>query len=423
MKPIRIGYVVKRFPRLSETFIANEILELERLGAEVTVLALRSPDEVVEHGWLKSIRAEVVTWDRPSLSLAWEQLKDRSKRTPARREEIREAVVRAFDHPLRSGRRYLAEAVKIAQVTRDRGLQHLHAHFANHPAFVAMLTHLITGIPYSFTAHAKDIYATGPTPALWRQQVQDAAFAVTVSEANRAYLADILGPGLIDKLHCLYNGVDLKRIQRGSFRLDGRLRMLFVGRLIEKKGADILIDAVAQLHHRGLDCSCTLIGSGELEDALRDRARRLALGGIVHFESKLPHEEIIRRMQAADLFVLPCRVAANGDRDALPTVLLEAMATGLPCVSTPINGVPEIIEHGRTGVIVPENDPQALAAAIGSLFKDPLLRRQMGAAARSRAEERFDLRRNVAVLKSWLEHVAASPTVPKSDAEPQRALG
>ncbi len=349
MKPIRIGYVLKRFPRLSETFIANEILELERLGADVTVLALRSPDEAVGHGWLKSIRADVVTWDRLSLSGAWEQLKDRSKRNPARRDEIREAVVRAFDHPLRSGRSYLAEAAKIAEVARDRGLQHLHAHFANHPAFVAMLTHLITGIPYSFTAHAKDIYAAGPTPEIWRQQVEEAAFAVTVSEANRAYLADILGPRLLDKLHCLYNGVDLERIQRGPSFPGGPLRMLFVGRLIEKKGADTLIDAVAQLHHRGLYCSCTLIGSGELEDALRERARRLALGGVVHFESELPHEEIIRRMQAADLFVLPCRVAANGDRDALPTVLLEAMARYLPSASREdVNVEPPIGTPGRT---------------------------------------------------------------------------
>ena len=128
-------------------------------------------------------------------------------------------------------------------------------------------------------------------------------------------------------------------------------------------------------------------------------------------------------MRAADLFVLPCRVAADGDRDALPTVLLEAMAAGLPCVSTPINGVPEIIEHGRTGVLVPENDPRALAAAIRSLLEDPVRRRQMGVAARIRAEERFDLRRNVAVLKSWLEHVAASPTGRQSDAELQRIVG
>jgi len=400
---MRIGYVVKEFPKISETFIAREILELERQGLEVTVLSLRPSQRAVPHGWLGSLRAAVVGCEsRQSFSRTWKELKTHASRNPERREDIRTAVLEAFDCPMRSGRSYLVEATAVAEAVEERGLQHLHAHFANHPTFVAMLAHLITGIPYSFTAHAKDIYAAGPVPALWRSQIERAEFAVTVSEANRQYITSIVGTELGRKVRSLYNGIDLQQIRPVRARPNAIPRLLFVGRLIEKKGADLLIDALALLRDRGIDAMCTLVGDGEEAAALQDQIARHSLNGSVHLASTLSHERVIEELQRADVFALPCRIAADGDRDALPTVLLEAMAAGVPAVSTPVNGVPEIIEHGETGLLVPENDAAELAVAIGTLLDEPLLRRKMALAARRRAARLFSARRNVDTLRQWI---------------------
>jgi len=410
MRPLRVGYVVKRFPRASETFIAQEILELERRGVEVSVLTLRPNDHPAPHGWLGRLRAEVHLCHEVSVSEAWKQLRAWSETRPARRAGIRRALLSAFDHPERSGRRYLAEATAVASRAEELELDHLHAHFANHPAFVAMLAHRISGRPYSFTAHAKDIFAAGPPPELWRSQVGSSAFTVTVSEANRSYLASLVGPSCRGKLRLLHNGVDVGWIRPSPpdpAAPRRAVRALFVGRLIEKKGADLLLEAAARLVSEGARIRFTLVGDGPLAEPLRGRIRELGLSRQVELTSGLPHEEVIARMAAADLFVLPCRVAADGDRDALPTVLLEAMACGLPCISAPVNGIPEIIEDGETGLLVPENDPGALAEALRALAADPLSRWRMGRAGRRRAEETFALQTNVGVLLGWIEEAVA----------------
>jgi len=407
MTPLKVGYVVKRFPRASETFIAQEILGLERRGVEITILALRPNDSEVEHDWLDELQAPIHTYRSASFSEAWRSLQQRSRHSPREREGIHQALLEAFDHPQRSGRRYLVEALWIAALAEELGLQHLHAHFANHPAFVAMLAHLIGQIPYSFTAHAKDIYSAGPPPELWRAQIRRAAFAVTVSDANRAHLRAVLGSRLATKIHKLYNGVDLDRITPGPQPINpADPRVLFVSRLIEKKGADLLIDAAARLQDSQKPTIFTFVGDGDEAEALRARAAARGISDRVRFTGALPHQQVVGLMASSDLFVLPCRVATNGDRDALPTVLLEAMATGLPCVSTPVNGVPEIVDHGKTGLLVPENDSEALATAIRELLADPARGRAMGAAARRKAEQMFNRESNVGALHEWFEQAA-----------------
>ena len=402
---LRVGYVLKRFPRASETFIAREILELERRGAGVVVLALRPTDTDVRHEWLSSIKAPVMVCDRTSVSQAWRELRKRVRKRPELQPGVHGALVDAFEHPVRSGRRYLAEASWVADRVEELGIQHLHAHFANHPAFVAMLAHEIVGVPFSFTAHAKDIFSAGPTPELWRRQMSEAAFAVTVCEANRDHLASALGPELLNRLRLLYNGVDLEGFApapaEGS-AAGGPLEVLFVGRLVEKKGADVLLQALATLRERGVPVRLTLVGDGPEAERCRRLAADLELGEHCRFVPLLPHEEVRRRMLRADVFALPCRVAADGDRDALPTVLLEALACGLPCVSTPVNGVAEIVAEGETGLLVPENDADGLARALERLAREPELRRRMGRRGRRRAKRLFDARRNVGRLHDWM---------------------
>ena len=400
----RVGYVLKRFPRASETFIAQEILELERRGARVEIFALRENDAPAAHGWLEQIAAPVHPCHDVALSEAWKWLHARSAEGGARQARCEAALRAAFAHPSRRGRHRLCEAVAVARAAAGRGIEHLHAHFANEPTFVAMLASRLLAVPFSFTAHAKDIYAKGPGDALMADQVAAAAFVVTVCEANRRHFHELLGPAAA-KVRTLFNGVDLDRLRpAGAPRRagGGELRLLCVARLVEKKGVDLLLRAIAQLRDRGRRVACTVIGEGPERAAIERLRAELGLAELVDLPGCLPHEAVTAEMRAADLFVLPCRVAANGDRDALPTVLLEAMACGLACVSTPVGGVAEIIEHRRTGLIVPSENPWALTAAIDDLLAHPERRRGYGDAGRRRAEELFDRRRNVARLADWI---------------------
>lgn len=401
---MRVGYIVKRFPRASETFIAQEILGLERLGVEVVILALRPNDRSVDHEWLAEIAAPIQTFQPQSFSDCWRDLQKASRESPARRKGIHEALLSAFDHPKRSGKRYLVESWWIEGICRELDVQHLHAHFANHPAFVAMLGHLLTGVPYSFTAHAKDIYLDGPSPELWRQQLDRAAFAVTVCQKNWLHLESLIGPSAKQKIQTVYNGVDLERIKPSRpFRGGHGQKVLFASRLIAKKGADLIVEAAIEISRRDPDVEFTVVGDGEQLPALQQVVTEAGIAARVRFTGFLPHQEVIRVMADSDLFVLPCRVAPDGDRDALPTVLLEAMAVGLPCISTPINGVPEILDQGRTGLIVSENDSSGLAAAIEQLLRDPDGRRRMGVAGRRKVERKFDLCSSTARLRDLFE--------------------
>lgn len=405
---MHVGYLVKRFPRVSETFIAQEILELERQGVEVTVLALRPNDQPAEHAWLKHLAAPVVPCHGSSLSQAWRRLHREARRDAAFAETAQQTLASAFAFPTDRGKRSLCAATAISREVASREIDHLHAHFANQPAFVAHLAHRLSGVTYSFTGHAKDLYADALPRSLLRELVEAAAFAITVSEDNRRHLDDRLGGGLAEKLVRLYNGVEIP-VDPPSRDRHRALRILSVGRLVEKKGIDTLLQAMAHLARRADGPSgirLEIVGDGPLRQRLHAEARELGLGDRVDWLGALPHERVLKRMRAAELFVLPCRVAANGDQDALPTVLLEAMSQGLACISTPVGGVPEIVAEGVTGVLVPPDDPAALASSIHELVTASHRRQRMGAAGHERAARLFDRRANVATLRRLIEAAA-----------------
>ena len=413
MEKPRIGYVVKRFPRASETFIAQEILELEQRGAEVTVFSLWANDKPATHAWLRQLRAEVVPCGGVPLSEAWKWLHRRAQALGERRNGIESALSLAFRYPCRKGRHRLAEAVGVARAAEERGIQHLHAHFANDPAFVALLTHLALGIPFSFTAHAKDIYAKPPSPEMLCRQVEESSFAVTVTDANLEYLRGQLPPRVGTKVHRLYNGVDLDFIRPREGRSAARdIRLICIARLVEKKGVDTLLRAMALLSRRSSPCRLTVVGDGPQAQALSELRAELGVESGVEFLGGMSHEDAIAELSDSDIFVLPCKVASDGDRDALPTVLLEAMAAGLPCVSTRVGGVAEIIEHRRTGLLAPGTSEWALADALAELVAAPQVRKAMAEAGRRRAEALFDRRRNVASLLSRFEDSIAGREAP-----------
>lgn len=388
---MRVGYVTKMFPRFSETFVLTELLQLERLGYEVEIFSLRPPADGRFHAKLADLRAPVTYLTSSGIRAAdlWSEF--------AATDELDELgeLGPHLDELLRLDYRSALQAVQLARHCRRLGLTHLHAHFASAGTTVARVAARIAGISYGFTAHAKDIYCEVDQDDL-RRKLRDAVDVVTVSDFNRDYLTSEFGADA-DRVRRVYNGLDLDAFEF-SDPSERSATIAAVGRLVEKKGFDVLLDALALLLADGHQVDLVLIGSGVLEGALRAQAERLGLADRVTMLGGLPQHRVAEVVANAAVFAAPCVVGEDGNRDGLPTVLLEAMALGTPCVATPVTGIPEIIEHEVTGLLVPERDPRALADALNRLLDDPVLRSGLAKAARDLVETEFDARRQAALV-------------------------
>jgi len=390
-----IGYVLKRFPRISETFVAAELIELARQGEWVTVFAVSRPEEPFEHGFLEELEARVV------------YLPHRPLREPVR--TLRGVAHAARVHPSRwlrvaagslwplrrKGLRRLLQASVLRRELALAGIDHQHAHFATTAARVAGLVRRMGGPTYSVTTHAKDIYHEDVEVAHLRDRLLDASFVATVSEGNRRHLEGLLG--INGRLRVVHNSVDLRRLPWRERRPEPGL-VVSVGRLIEKKGIDDLVTACGMLASRGTPARLEIVGHGPLRAELESAAG--AAGVDARFHGALPQELTLELLRRASVFSLPCVVASTGDRDGLPTSVLEAMALGVPVVTTGVNGLSEAVLDGQTGLTVPERDPAALAAALERVLGDPGLAERLGGEARRHVEQSFDLRRSVGLLRS-----------------------
>ena len=406
---MHIGYVLKKFPRASETFVQNEILALQRQGADVTVFSLNRPDDGVFHRGLSELRRPVVYLPARKPD-AW-LLHLRQHQTLLRANHA--ALASEFDDLLAAGRpdvwAVLGFGIDLALLCKQHGVQHLHAHFATVAAYAARAAHSLSGVPFSVTCHAKDIYRDGIEPAQFQRLLAGSRFVVTVCEANRRWIdSELAGSTPLD-LRVLYNGVDT-RLFHPQHRHEGTPpTLLGVGRLVEKKGFHVLLDALAILARDGERPHCVLLGDGEARAPLVAQARALGLSH-VEFVGMRTHDEVRNAVLAARLMVLPCIVGQDGNRDALPTVLLEALAAGLPVVSTPIGGIEEIVANGDAGVLVPAGEAAPLAAAIARLWRDDAARQRLAAAGRAHAERCFDLDTNVGRLCGWFAQSIAAAT-------------
>jgi glycosyltransferase involved in cell wall biosynthesis len=288
------------------------------------------------------------------------------------------------------------QSVQLARRVRQRGIDHLHAHFASAGASVARAAAAIAGISYGFTAHAKDIFHADVDPDDLRRKLRDAVDVVTVSDFNLAHLTDTYGADA-GTVRRVYNGLDLSGF---PFSSPGErpATIAAVGRLVEKKGFDDLLVAVSLLLAEGRDVDLVLVGSGAQESQLRDRAGRLGITDRVLMLGGLPQHRVAEIVGRAAAFAAPCVVGADGNRDGLPTVLLEAMALGTPCVATPVTGIPEVVMDGHTGLLVAERDPEGLAHALTRLLDDASLRSQLAKSARVLIEAEFDTSRQAALV-------------------------
>ena len=395
VRPTLIGYVIKMYPRFSETFILNEILAHEAAGQELAIFSMRAPTDGSFHESLARVRARVVYLPSgtPKAPDLWDLLRRAGSALP-RRDAAMDALLAADVEDA-------CQALDLALRAQVAGITHLHAHFASAATTVARLASLLTGIPYSFTAHAKDIFHEDVDADDLEAKLAGAAAVVTVSDFNLAYLRNAFGAGATRVVR-VYNGLDLDAFPYTGPG-DRPPVIVAVGRLVEKKGFGDLVEACALLVARGRRFRCRIVGAGPLEAELVNAIERRGLGETVDLLGPRPQSEVRAIVASAAGFAAPCVVGDDGNRDGLPTVLLEAMALGTPCIATDVTGIPEILHHETTGLAVPQHAPAALADAMERLLDDASLRARLATAARHLIERDFDVHRQAAAVRCCFE--------------------
>ncbi|MDX1487314.1 MAG: glycosyltransferase family 4 protein [Acidiferrobacterales bacterium] len=410
-----VAFVLKGYPRLSETFIAHEIRALERRGLDIRIVSLRRPTDQSLHRVHEEVKAPVLYLPEYLLQepvrvwRGWRMARKLNTYRRARAVWLRNLL---RDPTPNRVRRFGQALVLVREL--PSGVTHLHAHFLHTPASVARYASMLTGLPWSCSAHARDIW----TIPAWEKREKLAAckWTVTCTSINCEHLRT-LAPAP-NRVQLLYHGLDLSRFPLGQTRRpprdggpdSGPVVILSVGRAVEKKGYADLLEALAALAP-SLRWRFVHVGGGPLLPRLKARARALGLADRVTWLGAQPYDEVIRRYREADLFVLACRVARDGDRDGLPNVLLEAQSQGLVCVTTRLSGIPELIEDGVTGLLTPVHDRGALTAALSHLICDPQAREQLGEAGRRRVAERFSFDAGIERLAGSLQlAVQGSPS-------------
>jgi len=393
---LRVAFVLKGYPRLSETFIAQEIAALERHGLEILIVSLRRPSDDRVHPVHREIRARVLYLPeyllREPLRVlkAWWAVRRQENYAEAKAVWLRDLRRDATPNRIR---RFAQALVLAHELPGD--VDRLHAHFLHTPASVARYAALLRRLPWSGSAHAKDVWTTSEWEK--REKLAHCEWLVTCTRANQEHLAALAPPG---KIELVYHGLDLARFPAlPTLRppRDGTAApvvILCVARLVEKKGVDVLLEALARLP-RALSWRFVQVGGGPLRKKLVRRARRLGIGERIEWRGAMTQDELLAEYRKADLFALACRVARDGDRDGLPNVLVEAHSQGLACVATRVSGIAELVHDGETGVLVNAEDPAAFAHALERLIRDPARRRVLGEAGRQRVRAQFALEANL----------------------------
>lgn len=395
----RIAYVLKVYPRFSQTFVVNEILAHEAAGLELDIFSMRLSDDVRFHESLARVRSKVHQVRRPPGKAAdfLAKLHETASELPAAWEVVADnpEVIASDMH----------QAMQLALEVHRRGIQHMHAHFGTIATTTSRLAAQMAGITYSFTAHAKDIFHENVDENVLRRKLEDAAAVVTVSDYNLNFLKAKYGEAA-DRVVHINNGLHLDEFPYRE--PTGREPLILaVGRLVEKKGFAELIQACGLLKSKGRQFKCEIAGGGELKNELEALIDRLGLHDCVTMLGPQPQGEVRRKLHQAAVMAAPCVVAANQDRDGLPTILLEAMAMGTPCISSDVTGIPEVLRDGETGLFAPQRDVEALASACGKLLDRPQLGVALASMARKQIEARFDIEKNAASIRELVSVIAA----------------
>ncbi len=394
-----LAYLFERFPSFTQTFCYREIAELRRQGVAPAIFSVRRRDGEPPQDWEASIIDQVQY-------LPGDEELIREVDRAARKGKLPEAAAREL---AAWGRKTdflrLYQAAWAGSSMAELGVRHVHAHFAGLAARTAYWIERFFGIGFSFTAHANDIFAPKPFEISLGKLIGAARAVVTVSDFGVRFLQEKY-PDDAAKVRRIYNGIDLGRFQRADFSEVPPL-LISIGRLIEKKGFRDLIEAGRLLRERGIEFRCEIIGEGPLEPVLREQIAVAGLTTSVVLAGSLPEGEVIAHLARSALFVLPCVTEAGGGMDNLPTVVMEAMAAGLPVVSTAVAGVPEMVKDGTTGLLVPEHRPDVLAEAVGRLLGDRPFSISLGEAGRRHAAELFAIEKSGAALRLLFKEFGA----------------
>jgi colanic acid/amylovoran biosynthesis glycosyltransferase len=403
---LKVAYIMSRFPKLTETFILYEMLAMQSEGVQVeTYPLLREKSEVI-HPEAKSF-VEAAHF-QPFLSL------------PILRANLHfllrkpRKYLRTFWTLMRANWgsfRFLTGALGVfpkstlfAYEMKAEGIDHVHAHFASHPAAAAFVIHRLTGIPYSFTAHGSDLHRDRH---MLREKVAEAAFVVAISNYNKELIVSECKGNYRGKVIVIHCGVDTEVFQDQSNKVSrkngtGPLKILCIGTLHEVKGQAYLIEACAGLQKKGLYFECHFVGDGPDRTSLTELAERAGISSRVHFHGQQKREQIAQLLQEADVLVAPSVPTSDGRREGIPVVLIEAMSSSVPVIASDLSGIPELVVNGQTGLLTPPRDVAALTNALERYYHDPVLRQRLGRAGRRKVAEEFDLYKNAARLRQQI---------------------
>ena len=406
-----IAVVLKGYPRLSETFIAQEIRALELSGIKLFLFSLRRPTDPTSHPIHAEIEAPVVYLpeyvkdDIPRVLRAWWRMRKQAGYRRAFRQFMADFK---RDFTVNRLRRFAQALVLANDIPSTVG--HYYSHFMHTPASVTYYASIINAKPWSISAHAKDIWTIDDWEK--REKIASSEWVVTCTAANAEHLSALADR--VGKVSLLYHGLDFNRFAENPGTASNRdgsdasdpVQLISVGRAVDKKGYDFLLQALSNLP-RELNWHFSHIGGGELLDRLKQQAADLGLEKHISWLGALPQTEVLALYRQADLFVLPSRISADGDRDGLPNVLMEAQSQRLACLSTDISGIPELIEHEKTGWLVAQQDSLALTEALQQLITDPTLRERLAEAGRQHVHKHFSLDRGIDQLIEKLSATAS----------------
>lgn len=390
-----LGYILKGYPRISETFISNEILLLEQLGFKITLFPMRHPRENFCHDSVKKIQAEIHYLPThlfrnffkllvPNILLAIKNPQQYSKAfSIALKRFSRTRKTATFKHLFQAGYMVNNHLLKSTEIS------HLHGHFAHSPTSVTMFASLLSGIPFSFTAHAKDIYTSNREQL--KEKISKACFVATCTRYNARYLEGIAG-SVDTPIHCIYHGIDTSLFSSDGARINSTppYNLLTVARLTEKKGLPTIYNALATLKKQGVSFTHTLIGDGDDREAILALIAELKLKENCLWLGTQTHDEVLQQFKKSDLFILGCEIAKNGDRDGIPNVLVESLAMGVPAISTNVSAIPELLLNRKTGLVVEPSNSDEMARGILHLLENSTLRQKVIKEGQSYVREEFN---------------------------------
>lgn len=390
----KVAYMMSRFPKLTETFILYEIITLEKQGVSVEIFPLlrEYPDTMHKEAQELTDRAHFHPFiSTKILSAHWYFLR-KDFRTYFKM--IGEVLGGTFGSAnfFFGALGILPKTVRFAYEMDRLDVEHVHAHFASHPAIAGLIVNRLTGIPFSFTAHGSDLHVE---KKMLGEKIRASHFATTVSFYNKELMVKEGGENSREKIHVVRCGVDTKLFSPSEKKnTDAPFQILCVASFEEVKGHQYLVEACKILNDQNLSFECHLVGYGPLKNNITDLIKSLDLNDKFHVHGGLPRNEVLEMVKNADVFVLPSVPTKQGKREGIPVVLMEAMASGLPVISSRLSGIPELVEHEKSGILVEPRDSDALAKTLIDMMRNPDDRIRMGQAGREKIINEFDLEKN-----------------------------